>query len=196
MRLLTAIALLVLASAAPAPVFASHSTGEHWPDGTVVKVLDSTTGDGYGTKLRASVDDWNRAAGVQMHVVERSGTGSDCPYPDLDDRIRVCDGHYAPETWAGYAQSYQSGDHYLRGRIRFNLDNGYSDSYVRHLTCHELGHLLGLGHVDGGSSCMVPGENTWYPTDHDIAAVERNHDHRHSSSLLGDFSAPVLVGRR
>lgn len=43
-----------------------------------------------------------------------------------------------------------------------------------HVTCHELGHLMGLGHTDDPNSCMNIGLTITHPSDRDLELAGKN----------------------
>lgn len=96
--------------------------------------------------------------------------------------VRLYDGYYGDTTWAGRAYCEQSeplGRWCETWVVQYNLTHtaDYSTGYKRHLSCHEVGHALGLGHEDSGSSCMrtaATDPNAYdkeYFTSHDINTI-------------------------
>ena len=76
---------------------------------------------------------------------------------DESHEVEVCQDAYGKTGWLGRAQKYVSGDHITYGQVDFDLSSGFTKKKRNFVACHELGHVIGVGHRDEqtGNSCMV-----------------------------------------
>lgn len=56
--------------------------------------------------------------------------------------------------------------------VTFNVRAPYE--LRQHITCHELGHLMGLGHTDDPDSCMNIGLTITHPSQRDLELAGKN----------------------
>ena len=117
--------------------------------------------------------------------------------------VQVCNSQYGNNGWLGVAGIYISGGHITAGYVKLN-DTYYSSATYntpawRNLVmCQEIGHTLGLGHVDENFSnpnlgtCMdytkLPADNQ-YPNEHDYAMLESIYGHLDSTTTVAASSS-------
>lgn len=152
---------------APSAARAHSTTADHW-DVPVVVVRDETGDAALRSHLERSVGEWNRATpAVQLRVEAGAGTGC----ASAAGEIRVCltrsDG-YAAETTTTHDGSHITSATVLVDAVR-------SGRYLEAVVCHELGHALGLGHRDEGTTCMRPAPTVTTPDQADREAVRAAH---------------------
>ncbi len=56
--------------------------------------------------------------------------------------------------------------------VTFNVSAPYE--LRQHITCHELGHLMGIGHTDDPDSCMNIGLTITHPSARDLELAGKN----------------------
>ena len=57
---------------------------------------------------------------------------------------------------------------------KVTLNTGAPVEHRLHITCHELGHLMGLGHTDDPDSCMNIGLTITHPSIRDLELAGKN----------------------
>lgn len=128
MRVLGLVTLLLGACASSYPC-----------DGSLVRVVPSPAIDYEGhDRVRAGLHRWD-AFGCLFRAPDELPQGEVSAYPD----IKVIEYTHQAYTYAGEADLYNK-------VIYFDLDyfhNGWTDVYAENIIAHELGHMLGLGHV-------------------------------------------------
>jgi hypothetical protein len=98
--------------------------------------------------VRDSVTKWNEAVGVDSyHTLSTCpGGGRHC--------VHVWNANYGP-TWYGHTyMQFNSSNFFVEGTVVVHLNDYYSPTLNREVTCHELGHALGLAHNGHWSSCL------------------------------------------
>lgn len=152
LRLASATAGL-LAIGSVATVYASHTWANyHWGRTATTFTLDlgdnvSATWDSH---LAISAADWSVSSKLDT-VVKPGKAKRNCRA--TDGRIEVCSNKYGNTGWLGIAQIWISGEHITKGVVKVNdtyFDTpSYNTPEWRNVVmCQEIGHTLGLGHVD------------------------------------------------
>ena len=71
-------------------------------------------------------------------------------------------------------------NHYKSSRVYLNPNTVDTDAQARKTTCHELGHVLSLGHLNTNDSCTRQGASPPIdktPDSHDYSALTNLYDH-------------------
>lgn len=189
---------------------ADHTWGDyHWARKNsyfTLQVIDSTT-DFWWTELDEALTRWAAAESLELQITESQTdetTRMNCPM--VQGKVRICNGEYGTTGWLGLATvGVDSTGHVDRGITRIN--DSYSSywgkqSMKNHVTCHEVGHLFGLGHTseDGSSqgTCMDYSSSTssQWPNSHDYNLLDETiyaHLDNHNSydDSLDNFTGPA-----
>jgi hypothetical protein len=152
-------ALVVLAVAALAGVFAStaaanHSWGKyHWARSSNPFVLK--TGDNvnsaWDSYLNEAITDWNKSTVLDLSKVTGGAGGSCSP---TSGRIEVCNAAYGDNGWLGIAQIWTArGAHIVQATTKVNDTYFQTATYNtpawrRLVMCQEVAHDFGLDHQD------------------------------------------------
>ena len=151
-----AVALLALASTAivPTPVVASHSWASHWrrPSSSLMEIptrrmLSSI----WLTRFATAMADWRKPAMTKIRPKHTSSTGQNSSCPLFNGTISVCNGNYGAVPWAGLAQVWSISGHTVYGRAIQNdyyMTGTQAVAYRQMVICQEIGHVLGLGHIN------------------------------------------------
>lgn len=189
-RMLPAIAGALFLVALATPADADHSWGDyHWattshPIG--LQVVDSMTPD-WDPNLDGSLTEWSKSTKLDMTITSQDDahkTRKRCQ--SVDGQMRVCNAAYGNNGWLGLASiNIDVNGHIVRGTAKMN--DSYSWYWTpeekNHVTCQEIGHVLGLGHTseDGTSqsTCMdySSDPNSQWPNQHDYAQLEAIYNH-------------------
>lgn len=193
-----ALALLSAPLADTVPTVASQTSGAyHWARKSTpvtIQVGNNMSG-GWNKRLRDAITDWNRGDTVILREVSGSSGGQNCT--DRKGNIQVCNGRYGDqEGWLGLTRLYfnASGDHVEAATVQMNDSffdqNGgrYNSEAARmHTICHEMGHAIGLDHVDT-RSCMNNSQfavfNYVEPINKDFRELARIYKHKDSTTTV------------
>lgn len=209
-RHLLVFALVVLIAV---PTFAAHAWGSyHWARQSnpfTLKVHDNVTSawEGY---LSTAASDWNASSVLNISMQWQSPLSSVKRCTSTTGRIEVCNSSYGQTGWLGIAGISISGNHITKGYTKlndtyFNTATYNTPAYRAFVTCQEIGHDFGLGHVNetftdpntgscmdytndpdggaGGGSSSDP--NNMHPNAHDYALLESIYAHLDSTTTVG-----------
>jgi hypothetical protein len=134
----------------PQVYFVDH-TSSAWPVSTVVPV-------------------WNQAHGVDSWYRWQT-----CPYIAGTHCVGVYNNDYGATGWVGWTNyAFDANRNLVDSRVTVYLNDHYPITAARHRksACHELGHVLGLGHNSSSGSCMISGAyETPTPSAQDFSLV-------------------------
>lgn len=192
-----ALALLLVPLTDAIPAFASQTSAYHWARKSVpftVQTGNNVSG-GWNSLLNDAISEWNKGDTVFLKEVS-GGTGAqNCAA--RTGQIEVCSWKYGTqEGWLGLTRLFfdASGDHVEAATVQMNdsffEQNGgqyNSESARLHTICHEMGHAIGLDHVDT-KSCMNNSQyavfNYVQPINKDFTELARIYDHKDSSTTV------------
>ena len=154
-----AAAAAVALAAGPASGGTLHQWGDyHWSnaDGEVQLTLRHKFRDPKWVSYhRASIGLWKNPSQSPLDLTdggESSATNSKKCDP-IAGEIIVCSDLYGNRGWLGIASITASGNHIATATVKYNDTYYASGSYDTpdqrtFVTCHEVGHTFGLGHMD------------------------------------------------
>jgi hypothetical protein len=195
---LLAIALVVVPVATS--IAGTSAANYHWarkrPQFTV-KVGDNVSNN-WDQLLRRTLADWNKNDTVTLDQVGGRTHPQDCR--PVTGRVEVCSWQYGTQKgWLGLTQLFfDRGGHIEAATVQMNDSFLYargseynSDAARRHTLCHELGHTIGLDHVDT-RSCMNNSQHAVFnyltPIRRDFRELERIYDHRDRETTVSSAS--------
>lgn len=185
---------------------------EHTSDKTTVRLGDNLTTttwkgylrsaagvDAYNKPVTDGEDDWNQEETIQNFTygdplefsIEKGGTLSNLRKCNpTTGKVEVCNYTYGKKGWVGLTTAYATNNHITKASVKLNdtylNSSGYNNKIWRLGTlCHELGHTIGLDHVEK-DSCMDSVSNPTlvdtYPNQHDYEQLVDVYKHCDSGS--------------
>lgn len=201
---LAAAGLVAAGTAVAGPAEATHAWGSyHWARTSnpfTLKVGDNVNAN-WDAYLREASTDWSRSAVLDTTVV--SGTAANlkrCTAPA--GRVEVCNDRYGNNGWLGIAGISVSGGHITQGYVKlndtyFNTTRYNTPAYRRFVMCQEIGHTLGLGHVNETFDTANTGSCMDYTSDPDGPPSNEHpdgHDYDMLASIYAHTDGTTTVG--
>lgn len=149
----------------------------------------------WNSLLRNAISEWNKGDVVILKDVAGDSGAQNCAA--RKGTVQVCNWKYGTqEGWLGLTRLYfnDAGDHVESATVQMNdsffEQNGgqyNSDAARRHTICHEMGHAIGLDHVDT-TSCMNNSQyavfNYVKPINKDYKQLARIYQHKDSTTTV------------
>ncbi len=191
---LVAVALVVALDPSLLALAGTTPSGYHWARKQTqftLQVGDNVDGE-WDSLLQGAIAEWSDSGTVTMKEVNGSTNPQKCsPATGI---VEVCNWNYGTqEGWLGLTRLYfnDAGDHIESVTVQFNDSffdqNGgqYNNEAARqHTACHEMGHTMGLDHVDT-NSCMNPSQQSVFhnttPINKDFQTLAATYDHKDST---------------
>jgi len=128
----------------------------------VVDVVDRT---GWSWPVRAASGDW-RTPHVHYSYVQSCRAGVPC--------VVVREGAYGPTNSSGLTTATAGQMQTFTGSVQIQLNDSYRMGAAerRAVSCHELGHALGLDHDSRASSCLQSIPHALHPDAADLDSLE------------------------
>ena len=192
------LALVLVAVPVASSMANTSASSYHWARARsrfTLKVGDNVSGN-WDRLLSRAIADWNKNGTVTLDKVNGQ-TGANC-HP-VRGRVEVCSSSYGTrEGWLGLTRLYLESGHVEAATVQMNdsylnaRGNSYdSNAARRHTICHELGHAIGLDHVDT-RSCMNNSQyavfNYVNPIRRDFRQLERIYSHRDGKTTIDSAS--------
>lgn len=160
MKLLTKAALhggmtiAVLAAAAPASaaLLPQSWNGYHWArTGALAIMLGDNVSAGWDPYLSSAASLWSADQHIDFVLSPGMTSASSCA--PVYGTVQVCNANYGATGWLGYATVWTSGSYIVEGTVKLNeyyfSQAKYNTTAWRTQTvCQEIGHTLGLAHID------------------------------------------------
>jgi hypothetical protein len=152
-----------------------------------LRVGNNVKGD-WNRYLRGALDEWNQNETVTLIEVDGATDPQYCE--PVAGTVQVCDWWYGTQTeWLGLTRLFfnASGDHIDAATVLLNNSFLYApnspyntDAARRHTICHELGHALGIDHIET-TSCVNDSQyavfNYVTPINGDFRQLRRIYEH-------------------
>jgi hypothetical protein len=152
------------------PASASHRFPFRWEDPRPIRVIDSTK-NGWSKSIRRAVRLWSRARYVRLKIVRRQRmAGKRCP--PTQGFIRIC----SHNSFGAVTTNYPLGRRIFSSIVQLPQREHGMTLLGRKLSCHELGHAIGLNHYRpprSGRSCLSFPTNDITPSRHDYSMLAR-----------------------
>ncbi len=196
-KMLFVTSAVVLLSGFAMFVSADHSWGNyHW--GRTASPFKLELGDNvssaWDSYLSTTAVDWSVSSVLDTIVTAGKTNPRGCKA--ANGRVEVCSAAYGYTGWLGIAQIWISGGHIVKGVTKvndtyFNTATYDKPEWRNFVMCQEVGHTLGLGHVDENFNNLNLGTCMDYTNDpaRNDGAGDNQHPNAHDYEMLDTIYA-------
>ena len=205
LKLVSVFATFLVIASSVDTAMAAHRWGSyHWgraAGGTLV--LADNVSPEWDVFLSSSSGGWNNSHTLNTSLTAGSNRPRSCRA--VKGRVEVCSAKYGRTRWLGVTRLWvDRNGHITQATTKFNdtyfASPAYNNSAWRSfVSCHELGHTLGLAHQDENfynsplGSCMdytIDPTPNQTPNQHDYDILHSIYAHADSTSTLGAVAIP------
>jgi len=134
----------------------------HWArtqDPFTVTLVDKTSKE-WDSPVEEAAKDWSLSNVLDIKIVEEKVSKNDKNQKNCDPiegRVVVCNAEFGDNNWLGLSEIWLDGDHITKATIKINdtyfrQERFNTQEWRNYITCHEMGHILGLDHADSDYS--------------------------------------------
>lgn len=202
------VSALALVMVLPLSVSAGHSWGGyHWARTSnpfTVKLGDNVT-SAWDSYLVTTSTDWSVSVVVDTPIVP-GGSRSVKLCDATTGQVQVCNFKYGDNGWLGVASIWVTGSHITKGTVKlndtyFNTPSYNTPEWRNLVSCQEVGHTLGLGHVDEAfdnpnqGTCMdytrnpVGPPDNQHPNQHDYDQLALIYNHVDTTTTVASSTS-------
>ena len=154
------IVLLVFFMSATANIVDATNMWEkfHWSraqDSFTVTLVDKTSKE-WNSPVKGAARDWSLSDVLDIKIIEEKVSKNNKNKNNcnpIEGKVVICNEEFGDTNWLGLAEVWLNGDHITKATIKlndsyFNQERFDTKEWRNYITCHEIGHVLGLDHVD------------------------------------------------
>ena len=151
MVLAATAASALAASAASAAITPSWNNYRWARSGPLVIKLGDNVAAAWDPYLPIAASDWSAANNIDFVSVAGTSKASSCSA--VYGTVQACSWNYGATGWLGLASVWLSGGYIVQATVKLNdyyyRSGRYNTAAFRQfVTCQEVGHTLGLGHIN------------------------------------------------
>jgi hypothetical protein len=163
------VALAGIAAPAAAVTVTPSWNGYHWArTGPLMIGIGDNVSSTWDSYLTTAATKWTAANNIGYVVTTGKSTPSTCG--GVFGGIQACSYNYGATGWLGYTYVWLSGGFIVQATVKLNdyylSSSKYNNAaYKQFVVCQELGHALGLGHINTVTTDLNVGSCMDYTND-------------------------------
>lgn len=183
----------------PTAASASHSwNGYHWArqSNPFTLKLGNNLNSTWSPFLSTTSADWSASSVLNTTIVAGSSSPRTCKA--VSGTVQVCNASYGNNGWLGLASISVSGSHITQGTVKlndtyFNTSQYNSSTWRNMVSCQEVGHTLGLDHVDTNFNNANLGTCMDYTNDPSTNQHPNQHDYDELVTIYSHLDSTTTV---
>jgi len=177
--------------------YLNHAQSKQWASnehhGAKIEIINALDPkyDPYFFKAASAWQSANRLRKPDAIKFVISRTPKECEY-GVKGKVIMCNGDYGPSGYVGVEITNTIRDEIVKSRIKLN-DHYLSNTdptYVQYVTCHEMGHSLGLAHLDEDFNNLPLGSCLDYTRDIHDSQMPNEMDYDELVRMYGMYVEP------
>ena len=130
----------------------------HWArtqNSFTVTLVDKTSKE-WDSPIEEAAENWSLSDVLDIKIVEEKVNKNNKNKTNCDPiegKIVICNSEFGDTNWLGLSEVWLEGEHITKATIKlndtyFSQERFNTEEWRNYITCHEVGHILGLDHVD------------------------------------------------